>query len=339
MGAGDAKYYDAATDSWKQGYKIVQNPNPDLKWESTSQINAGLDFTILNRIFGTLDIYQKNTSDLLYVYKVKQPPNLYPVTLANVGDLSNKGIELSLNANILNKADFSWDVNLTLAHNTQKIEKMSNDQFSTATVQSGDLHNLRGMSNQYAQVIREGYPVGSFWGPDCLGLDTTGAFIFAENDSGQYLGNVQPTMSFGFGTTLSYWRLDLDIATYGMVGQKVLNATAMSMADPTRLPSTNVTDEFLNSGITSKPTYSSYWIEDASFFRLQSVTLGYKMKASKLGFERVRLYVTGENLLVITGYTGIDPEISIDGLDRPGMDMFNYYPKPRTVIIGLNISF
>jgi len=105
------------------------------------------------------------------------------------------------------------------------------------------------------------------------------------------------------------------------------------------LPSTNVTDEFLTLGITDDPTYSSYWIEDASFFRLQSVTLGYKFKAAKLGLNNLRLYVTGENLFVITGYSGVDPEIDIDGLEHPGIDMFNYYPKPRTIIIGLNIAF
>ncbi len=352
MGSGTDKYYDAASDSWKQGYVPTQNPNPDLKWESTSQLNAGLDFTILNRVFGTLDVYSKYTSDLLYVYNVPQPPNLYPTTMANVGDLSNKGVELTLNANILNKADFSWDVNLALAHNTQKIEKLSDENFQTESVQTGDLHNLRGMSNQFAEVIMEGYPVGTFWGPKCLGIDTSGLFILdghMEYDSAskkdlfvvkdQYLGNVQPKFSFGLGTTLTYWHLDLDISIYGMIGQKVLNATAMSMADPTRMPIANVTDEYLNSGITSSPTYSSYWIEDASFFRLQSVTLGYKMKAAKLGLEKIRLYVTGENLFVITGYSGVDPEISIDGLDKPGMDMFNYYPKPRTLVVGLNISF
>src|SRR4030042_604877 len=153
MGSGTDKYYDAASDSWKQGYVPTQNPNPDLKWESTSQFNAGLDFTILNRVFGTLDVYSKYTSDLLYVYNVPQPPNLYPTTMANVGDLSNKGVELTLNANILNKADFSWDVNLALAHNTQKIEKLSDENFQTESVQTGDLHNLRGMSNQFAEVI------------------------------------------------------------------------------------------------------------------------------------------------------------------------------------------
>jgi iron complex outermembrane receptor protein len=230
-------------------------------------------------------------------------------------------------------------MNLALAHNKQKIEKLSNNTYHTESVQTGDLHNLRGMSHQFAEVIMEGYPVGTFWGPKCLGVDTSGLFVFENEDSAQYLGNVQPTLSFGLGTTLSYWRFDFDISTYGMIGQKVLNATAMSMADPTRMPIANVTDKYLNSGLKDEPTYCSYWIEDASFLRLQSVTLGYKMKAAKLGLEKIRLYVTGENLLVITGYSGVDPEISIEGLDKPGMDMFNYYPKPRTLIVGLNISF
>jgi iron complex outermembrane receptor protein len=250
MGSGTDKYYDAASGTWKQGYVTTQNPNPDLKWESTSQLNGGLDFTLWNRVFGTLDVYSKYTSDLLYVYNVPQPPNLYATTMANVGDLSNKGIELTLNANIINKADFSWDMNLALAHNKQKIEKLSDEQYSTEAVETGDLHNLRGMSNEFAQVIMEGYPVGTFWGPKCLGVDTAGLYIldghyeYEYNSSNvivdsafvvddQYLGNVQPTFSFGLGTTLTYRRFDLDIATYGMVGQKVLNATQMSMADPT----------------------------------------------------------------------------------------------------------
>lgn len=338
--SGGAAYYDAISGTWQQSYYVNQNPNPDLKWESTAQINIGLDFTIINRINGTIEVYQKNTSDLLYEYEVPQPPYLYSKMLANVGDLSNKGIELTLNANVLKTKDFSWDMSLALSHNEQKIEKLSNQVYKAdTTIYTGPLHDLRGMSNQYAQVIRENFPVGAFWGPSCSGLDSLGEFILENDGEAQYLGTVQPKLSFGLSTSFTYRKFDLDIATYGMVGQKVLNATAMSMSDPTRLPAQNVTDDFLESGITSNPTYSSYWIEDASFLRLQSITLGYNFTAKKIGLQRLRLYVTGENLFVITGYTGIDPEISIDGLDNPGIDKFNYYPKPRTVMVGVNVSF
>jgi iron complex outermembrane receptor protein len=124
-----------------------------------------------------------------------------------------------------------------------------------------------------------------------------------------------------------------------MFGQKVLNATAMSMADPTRLPSQNIADSFLKSGITSDPKFSSYWVENGDFFRLQSVTLGYNLpKKMSMGLEKVRVYFTGENLFVLTGYSGTDPEVNNNGLDAPGIDRFNYYPRPRTFSFGLNIS-
>jgi iron complex outermembrane receptor protein len=339
LGAGTDSYYDAATGTWKQSYGPVQNPNPDLKWESTAQINIGIDFALLNRINGSIELYQKKTSDLLYTYAVPQPPYLVGTMLANVGDLSNKGIELTLNTNIIRKSLFSWDMNLTLAHNKQKIEKLSNQVYKADTIRTGSLHGIRGMSNQYAQLVIEGYPVGAFFGPKCSGIDSLGKFVMEDGGKVQYLGTVQPKLSFGWSTTFTYHQLDLNISTYGMIGQKVLNATAMSMSDPTRMPAQNVTDEFIQKGITSNPTYSSYWIEDASFLRLQSVTLGYNIKISKFGINHLRLYMTGENLFVITGYSGIDPEVSIDGLASPGIDRFNYFPKARTVLMGLNVSF
>lgn len=339
LGAGGASYYDAATNTWKQSYGPTQNPNPNLKWESTKQINIGLDFTLFSRINGTLEIYSKKTSDLLYTYEVPQPPYLVGTMLANVGDLSNKGIELTLSANVYRKGDFSADVDLTLAHNKQKIEKLSNQTYSTDAIYSGSLHSLRGMSNQFSQVIKEGYPVGTFWGPECTGLTSDYKFIIPDPDKKVDLGNVQPKMSMGFNVNLSYKKFDMAVATYGMFGQKVLNATAMTLNDPSRLPAQNVPDSYLKTPISSNPTFSSYWIEDASFFRLQTVTLGYSFKAEKYGFNKVRCYLTGENLFVITGYSGLDPEVSIDGLASPGIDMLNYYPKPRTFSFGVNVTF
>ena len=339
LGAGGATYFDAASGEWKQSYGPTQNPNPDLKWESTSQINLGVDFSLLRKISGTIELYQKNTSDLLYTYSVPQPPYLVGTMLANVGDLSNKGIELTLNANIINNNGFVWDANISLASNIQVIEKLSDQTYETDAVPSGSLHNVRGMSNQFAQIISEGYAVGTFWGPVCTGIDSTGKYILENNGEVQDLGNVQPKLSFGLGTNITWKNFDLEIAAYGMLGQKVLNVTAMALNDPSRLPTQNVPDSFLETGITSKTAFSSYWVEDASFLRLQSLTLGYNIKAEKIGIEKLRLYVTGENLFVLTNYTGVDPEVSIDGLSYPGMDFFNAYPRPMTISFGLNITF
>jgi len=339
IGAGGAPYYDAETGTWKQSYGIIQNHNPNLKWESTAQFNVGVDFSLFKIFNGSLEFYNKKTSDLLYTYEVPQPPYLYGTILANVGDLSNKGVELTLNTNLLKKTDLNWNATLTLSHNVQKIEKLSNQTYQTDAIYTGSLHGLPGMSGQYAQVIKEGYAVGTFWGPKSTGIDANGQITYANNGDAQDLGNAQPKFNFGFSTDLAYKKFDFQVALYGMSGQKVLNATNMVYSDPNRLPVNNVTDSSLTSGIKSNAAYSSQWIEDASFLRLQNLTIGYNLDTKKIGIDKLRISLTGENLFVLTGYSGIDPEVNIDGLDHPGMDVYNYYPKTRTISLGLNLSF
>lgn len=334
LGVGRDSYYDPATGTWSLAYSPTQNPNPDLKWESTKQTNIGIDFSLFNRITGSFEWYDKQTEDLLYTYQVPQPPYLVGTMLANVGDLSNKGIELTLNANIISNDNFTWDTNFTFAKNKQKIEKLSNQTYTTDVIYSGSLHGLSGMSNQFSQIIKEGYAVGTFWGPRSQGLDENGAIIVGTED--EEIGNAQPDFSLGFGMNFTYKSFDFGFTGYGMFGQDVLNATDMMLNDPNRLPSYNVTDDFLTSGITSAPQFSSYWIEDGSFFRLQTVTLGYTIPMKSA--SKLRLYVTGQNLAVFTDYKGVDPEVNFSGLESPGIDRFNNYPRPRTITFGLNFT-
>ena len=345
LSATGASYYDPTDGKWKKAYSPIQNANPDLKWESTAQTNLGIDFGFFGKISGTLELYIKQTNDLLWTYPVPQPPYLVNTMLLNLGSLSNKGVELTLNASVIKTKEFSVDATLTGSFNDQRIDKLTNNLFGTASdLKSGSMTGIRGMTGTYTQVIKEGYPAGAFWGPKCLGIDSDGEYILNKDANGnvinEYLGSAQPKFNLGFAMNFTYQDFDLNISTYGMFGQKVLNATAMSMADPTRLPSQNVTDVFLKSGITSDPTFSSYWIENGDFFRLQSMTFGYNLpKNFRLGLEKLRVYVTGENLFVLTGYSGTDPEVGNNGLDAPGIDRFNYYPRPRTFSLGLNISF
>src|SRR5690606_37596293 len=273
--------------------------------------------------------------DLLYTYQVPQPPYLVGTMLANVGELSNVGIEMTLNANIVSSDRFNWDANLTLASNEQKIEKLSNQVYETDVIYSGSLHGLSGMSNQFSQIVKEGYPVGTFWGYENSGLDENGAFILGEEKTD--IGDVQPDLTLGFGMNFSYDNFDFSFSSYGMFGQKVLNATNMMLFDPNRLPAYNVPDDFLDSGITSDPTFSSYWVEDASFLRLQNLTFGYTIPMDKV-FSNFRIYLMGENLMTFTSYDGVDPEVDISGLFNPGIDRFNNYPRPTTISFGLNIT-
>ncbi|MBN1949969.1 MAG: TonB-dependent receptor [Bacteroidales bacterium] len=347
LGIVGGKYYDPASDSWKISYSPIQNPNPDLKWETTTQTNIGIDFSLFNNLSATIDLYNKFTSDLLFVYSVPVNENLYHETLANVGDLSNKGIEFSLDWKVIDHQDLTWNMNLSMARNQLLVERLSNDIYQTEAVPYGSLHGLRGMSNQYSQTIREGYSVGTFWGPVCFGLDEDGDFILDTADSD--LGSALPKFTLGFNTAVVYKNFDLSIAAYGLFGQKVLNATAMTMNDPSRFPDLNAPHRMFNDSIQDDPTFCSYWVEDASFFRLQSVTLGYSFSLDKIGISKLRVYVSGENLFVLTNYTGLDPEVSIesynssngrmDPLSNPGIDRYDVYPKSRSFIAGVNISF
>lgn len=349
LAADGASYYDAETGTWKKSYAPNQNVNPDLKWESTTQYNVGIDFGIARKITGSLELYYKKTTDLLWTYPVAQPPNLVGTMLANVGDLSNKGIELTLSANLMQTKDFVWDANFNIAYNDQNIDKLSNDVFQESGLKTGSLHGLRGMSGIYSQIVKEGFPAGAFYGPKCEGIDENGAYIINRDENGnpinEYLGSAQPKVNLGFGMNFLYKQFDFGFAAYGMFGQKALNASAMSMYDPTRLPAQNVPDDFLTSGIKVDPLFSDYWVENASFLRLQSVTLGYTIPNTRsFGIQKIRLYLTGENLFVITGYSGVDPEVRIsddDGnqLNSPGIERFNSYPRPRTFSLGLNVTF
>jgi iron complex outermembrane receptor protein len=341
-----APFYNPTTGIWMQSYGPAQNANPDLKWESCATTNIGIDFGLFNHITGSIEWYQKNTTNLLFNYNVPVPPYLVGTQFANVGSLSNKGIEGNFNINIVRRKDFTVDANLNIAHNVNEVTKIYNNQYnSTSSLELGSLYGLPGMTGVYSQTLQPGHAVGTFWGPKVHGLDSNGKYIV--DTFNRDLGNVQPKVTIGFGMNFTYKHFDLSFSTYGMFGEKVLNATAMIMNDPTRLPTFNVPKSFLTSGIkqTAVPADIGYWVQDASFLRLQSVTLGYTIPINKLGFQKVRIYATGENLFVITHYQGIDPEISIENLASPGIEGIvspgnNYfYPKPRTYTFGLNLSF
>ncbi len=335
LGVGQDSYYDPTTGTWSLAYSPTQNPNPDLKWESTEQWNIGLDIGLFNRVSATLEIYNKTTKDLLYTYQVPQPPYLVGTMLANVGELSNKGIEVTINAEVIKQDKLTLDANFTFAKNKQKIEKLSNQIYETDIIYSGSLHGLSGMSNQFSQIIQEGYAVGTFWGKEFQGFDEDGEFILS--DEAKEIGNVQPDFTLGVGLNLTYHDFDFAISGYGSFGQDVLNATDMMLSDPNRMPAYNIRDDFQGSQIQSAPTFSSYWIEDASFFRIQTIQLGYTIPF-KNTTSRLRVYVMGENVAVFTNYSGVDPEIDLTGLAAPGIDRFNNYPRPRTYSLGLNFT-
>lgn len=355
LSATGAAYYDPSTGKWLNSYTQTQNVNPDLKWEQTAQLNAGIDFGLFGRLTGSVEFYLKKTSDLLWTYPVPQPPYIVGTMLANVGDMENKGVELTLGANILRHKDYTLDANLSFSYNHQEITKLSDATYQDAGLQAGSLHNIRGYSGVYSQVIKEGYPAGAFWGSKCHGIDADGKFIVDRDESGtpinEYLGSAQPKFNLGLSISATYKDFDFSVAGYGMFGQKILNATRMQLFDPTRLPAQNTLDDYLGSGVNDA-LYTSYFIENGDFFRLQSLTLGYTIPGTKkVGLSKVRVYFTAENLFCLTGYKGVDPEVSVPDnvLEGPGIDRLitdndtgngaTFSLRPRTFSIGISLGF
>ncbi|MDR2232986.1 MAG: TonB-dependent receptor [Tannerella sp.] len=338
-------YYD--NGQWKSAYNIGQNPNPDLKWEQTAMFNIGLDYALFNgRVNGTIEWYNKKTSDMLYNYPVPSPPFMNTSMLANVGDMSNTGIEFSINWDVLRSKDLRWNTALTLDHNSNKITRLSNEQYSTSRVFVGDAW-VRGGSGNTSHVIEEGYPVGQFYGWKFLGFDADGHYIMEDvNGDGQiseddrtYIGKAYPDLSFGWTNTLNYKQWDLSVFFRGSLGNKVLNHPRLAYAQPGYLIGSNALNDPLIYELKEVPKYSSLYVEDGSNIRLDNLSLGYTFNVRNIDWmSSARIYVTGQNMFVLSKFKGPDPEPRMTGLD-PGVVSRDFYPKAHTYSIGVNIVF
>ncbi len=347
-------YY--SNDSQLTAFKVAQNANPNLKWEQTSMLNIGLDFTLFNsRLNGTIEWYSKQTSDMLYTYKVPTPTYVYDKIAANVGDMSNKGIEVLLNLDVIRNKNFTWNTSINLAHNKNKITKLSNDRYSTDRVYVGDPW-IRGASGVTSHVVEEGYPVGQFFMLKCNGIDENGKFIIEDiNGDGQitdddrtYCGDAQPDLTYGWNNTFSWKNWDASFFIRGTIGNKVLNNPVAAYGNNTYISGANAmkNDNLLT--LRENSRVCSYYIENGSFARLDNMSIGYTFNTKNIDWlEKARVYVAAQNLFVITGYSGLDPEVEnfrgaasdADAGLSPGIEPRNYMPKARSFTFGVNLTF
>ena len=347
-------YY--SNDSQLTAFKVAQNANPNLKWEQTSMLNIGLDFTLFNsRLNGTIEWYSKQTSDMLYTYKVPTPTYVYDKIAANVGDMSNKGIEVLLNLDVIRNKNFTWNTSINLAHNKNKITKLSNDLYSTDRVYVGDPW-IRGASGVTSHVVEEGYPVGQFFMLKCNGIDENGKFIIEDiNGDGQitdddrtYCGDAQPDLTYGWNNTFSWKNWDASFFIRGTIGNKVLNNPVAAYGNNTYISGANAmkNDNLLT--LRENSLVCSYYIENGSFARLDNMSIGYTFNTKNIDWlEKARVYVAAQNLFVITGYSGLDPEVEnfrgaasdADAGLSPGIEPRNYMPKARSFTFGVNLTF
>ena len=317
--------------------------NADLKWETTTTYNIGIDYGFLNdRLFGTLDVYYRETTDLLNYTPVAAGANLTNYLFANIGSMVNKGVEFEITGIPIQTQNWNWTIGANFAYNHNRITKLTtNDGEGYTGVATGGISGGVGNTIQRHMV---GYPMNTFYVYqqiyDTEGAPIPGAYVdqngdgVIDADDLYYLGQASPVWTLGFNTSVSWKNLTLAIAGHGSLGNMVYNNNASRLS----LLSDLWTNSFVRNCMTAAPAWgfnqaaylSDYWVEDGSFFKIDRITLSYLFDLGKGG--SLSLFGTVQNVATITKYSGIDPEV-FGGIDN------NLYPRPRTYIIGLKYNF
>jgi len=329
------------------------NPNPDLSWETNTEMNLGLDYGFFNnKLSGSIELYQRTTSDLVYGFQVPVPPNKQRTTIGNAGVIQNRGVEVTAQYFAVNTSSLKWKTLLTFSSNSQVTKSLGNEQFKLGEIPTLFVSGrglVGGINN--AQVIRPGLAIGTFVMPEYAGLTDDGKFLYTTAAGGvtrdidkaerKVVGSAQPKFQFGWSNFFTIGKnLDVSIAIRSIIGYKLLNVTRMIFSNPSDLPTLNVLQEGLveyDRGLNTSPVLNSYYLEDASFLRVDNLTLGYNFGLNGKYVKNVRVFATGTNLFLLTGYSGIDPEIAFGGSEF-GRDQYDVYPRTRTFTVGVNVK-
>ena len=334
------------------GSKYIYTLRPNgydekLKWEETTTWNAAFDYGLFNnRIYGSLDVYYKETKDLINTISVPSGTNFTDLLTTNVGNLENKGVEFSINSLALRKTNFSWDLGFNVTFNKNKITKLTNyDDPGYSGVETGTINGVA--VGNYIQINAVGHALNAFFvyeqNYDEHGQPVEGSYVDRYNDGtidakDKYVkGNPAPDVFMGISSTFSYKNFDFSFNGRASIGNKVYNNTSVVGNYKEMVVNdymTNLPASIKATGFEQPQMYSDYYIEDASFFRMDNLTLGYQFRPVKMvnGNVNLRLYSSIQNVFVITGYNGLDPEVS-NGID------YNVFPRPRTYLFGILANF
>jgi TonB-linked SusC/RagA family outer membrane protein len=343
----------AAENAEGGGFNPVSFNNPDLKWESQSQLNFGFDFGLLdNRLRGTLDFYKKNTTDFLTItYSAQPAPNafVYQNLPANI---INQGVELGLNFDAITNDSFKWSINFNGAYNNNEVKNLN------TFYNAGEI-NGQGLSGAYSQRIASGQPLYSFYVREFVKYDDEGIALYRKPEDGtldrsanQKFVNKAPLPKWTLGLTnnFNYGKFDFSIFFTGQLGQYVYSNTANAFFTAGSLANGRNTTKDIPKTAEDKlnaPDVSDRFLYNASFVRLQNASIGYNIKPGSGAIRNLRLYVVGTNLACFTSYPFQDPEVNVPkpvtlGSTPPvavaGID-YTTYPKARTFAIGLNATF
>ena len=314
----------------------------DLKWEETTQMNVALDFGLFNnRLTGSIDLYQRETDDLLATVPTPAGSNLSDLLTTNVGSMDSKGIEIGLSADIIDKEDLTWNVSANVTFEQREITKLSLGEDPDFFIPQG---GIAGGVGNTIQLWKEGYDPSTFFVfrqvYDDAGQPIEGAYVDVNGDNQiteadkQAYKKATPDAFAGFTSLLTYKNLDFSFTFRGSFGNYMYNNVDSGSFQEGIINTAgnyylNNSVNLLESNFNDAQYFSDYYIQRADFVKLDNVSLGYTFEGSKVD---VRASITGTNLLIISDYDGLDPEIS-NGIDN------NFYPRPRTYVVGLNFTF
>lgn len=355
LGYGDYYLYNG---QWIRALQPTQNSNDKLKWEEKHEYDIGADFSILNyRLNVSVDWYYRLIKGLLYDYSVPSPPNLYTTTRANVGEMSNNGLEIMVNAIPVQTKDFKWETTITFSTNSNKLKSLSNDLYQT----SSDYFMTGWIEEPIkteSHIVRIGHKVGDIYGFKVVDVDESGKWIYLDKNGNrvnydefthsfedkQILGNGVPKWYLGFNNQFRYKNFDLAINMRGAFGFQIMNGMRMfyenrSRQDWNRLRSAY--DKVFGKAVLNtlcSEEFNSYYVENGDYWKIDNITLGYSFCKINKWIKTLRLYASVNNAITITGYKGIDPEVSTSGL-APSYDNRDSYPHTRAFTFGMNVTF
>jgi iron complex outermembrane receptor protein len=321
----------------RDGITRSQYDNPDLKWETSTTLNVGLDFSIWDsRITGVIEYFNKNTVDLLFNAEAAMPGPSGARRWTNLdADVTNKGFEFGLNAMVVKTNDLTFNIggNITFLDNV--LENFS------GVVETGLLHG-QGITDTPSQRFVKDQPLNVFYMLEFLGLDDDGLGIYS--DSKQYLQDPNPKTILGLVLNLTYKNWDLLANLNGAYGHYVYNNTATSVlvvGNPSKGRNTSPDYTLPGESVDNALKASTRYLEKGDYLRLNNLSLSYSLKKAPLFFKSMRFSLTGQNLFVITDFTGFDPEVNVDKNinDVPSYGIeYTPYPSARTVTFGLSVS-
>lgn len=355
LGYGDYYLYNG---QWIRALQPTQNSNDKLKWEEKHEYDIGADFSVLNyRLNVSVDWYYRLIKGLLYDYSVPSPPNLYTTTRANVGEMSNNGLEIMVNAIPVQTKDFKWETTITFSTNSNKLKSLSNDLYQT----SSDYFMTGWIEEPIkteSHIVRIGHKVGDIYGFKVVDVDESGKWIYLDKNGNrvnyddfthsfedkQILGNGVPKWYLGFNNQFRYKNFDLAINMRGAFGFQIMNGMRMfyenrSRQDWNRLRSAY--DKVFGKAVLNtlcSEEFNSYYVENGDYWKIDNITLGYSFSKINKWIKTLRLYASVNNAITITGYKGIDPEVSTSGL-APSYDNRDSYPHTRAFTFGMNVTF